>query len=93
MTREPPPLPEALQLLADRLGDAVEALLPAGGAPDLRGRIDATVAAALGRLDLVPREEYERQVAALARLEAALARLESRLATLEAARAAPGDRT
>jgi BMFP domain-containing protein YqiC len=84
MSGEPPHLPDALRAFADRLGEAVAALLPRGGAPDVRARIDATIEAALERLDLVPREEYERQVEALARLEASLARLEARLAALEA---------
>jgi len=83
------PLPEALQALAERVADAVAALLPAGSPPDVRGRLDATIASALERLELVPREEYERQVAALARLEGEITRLEGRLAALEERDRAP----
>lgn len=77
------PLPDALRAVADRVAEAVSALLP-GTPPDLRARLESVVDATLSRLDLVPREEYERQLAALARLEDALRRVESRLADLEA---------
>lgn len=83
------PLPEALQALAERVAEAVAAVLPSGSSPDLRGRVDATIASALERLELVPREEYERQIAALRRLEVELERLEARLAALEARDRAP----
>ena len=80
------PLPDVLESLAKRVADAVAGVLPSGGAPDLRSRIDGAIESALARLELVPREEYERQLAALRRLEADIARLEARLATLEANR-------
>jgi BMFP domain-containing protein YqiC len=77
------PLPDALRAAADRVAEAVSALLPAAP-PDLRARLESVIDATLSRLDLVPREEYERQLAALARLEDALRRVEARLAVLEA---------
>jgi len=81
------PLPDVLESLAKRVADAVATVLPAGGAPDLRSRIDHAIESALARLELVPREEYERAAATLARLEGDVARLEARLKTLEAERA------
>jgi len=83
------PLPEALQTLAARVAEAVAGILPAGSPPDLRGRVDATIESALARLELVPREEYERQITALHRLEAEIARLEARLTALEVSSRAP----
>jgi hypothetical protein len=82
------PLPDALKDVADRIADALATVLP-GGTADVRARIASVVDSALARLDLVPREEYERQVATLARLEGELRRIEARLAALESA---PTDR-
>ena len=81
------PLPEVLESLAKGVADAVAGVLPAGGAPELRARIDGAIEAALARLELVPREEYERQLGALRRLEGEVARLAARLEKLEASRA------
>jgi hypothetical protein len=83
------PLPDALKDVADRIADALATVLP-GGTTDVRARIESVVDSALARLDLVPREEYERQVAALARLEGELRRIEARLAALESAPPARG---
>ena len=77
------PLPEALESFAERLTEAVTSVLPAGGTADLRERIDGVVGAMLERLDLVPRDEFERQLQALSRMEAKLAALEARLAAIE----------
>ena len=78
------PFPDALKAVADRVAEAVAAIVP-GSAPDMRARIESVVEAALGRLDLVPREEYERELRALTRLENELRRVESRLLAIEAA--------
>lgn len=77
------PLPEALETLAERVTDAVSGLLPPGGQADLKARIDGVVESLLTRLDLVPREEYERALSTVSRLESRLTLLEGRLAALE----------
>jgi BMFP domain-containing protein YqiC len=93
MPFEPPPRPDVLRAIGESLGDAVSKLLPSADAPDIRARIDAAIESVLGRLDLVPREAYEAELAALRRLEAALARLEARLAALESAQSPGRDAT
>jgi BMFP domain-containing protein YqiC len=81
MTDHRPP-PDAFETLAERLTQALSDLLPAG-ADELRGRVDTVVESMVARLDLVPREAYERQLETLRRLEGQLTRLEARLAAIE----------
>jgi BMFP domain-containing protein YqiC len=83
------PIPDALKDLADRIAEALSTVRP-GAAPDVRARVESVVESALARLDLVPRDEYERALAALARLETELGRVEARLTALESAHADRG---
>ncbi len=77
------PLPDAVAALAERLADAVVGVLPSDVGADIRSRVDEVVESMMTRLDLVPREEYQRQLEALDRLERRLADLEARLGALE----------
>jgi BMFP domain-containing protein YqiC len=54
-------------------------------ARDLEKNLRAGLSALFGRLDLVTREEYDVQVALLARAQEKLAQLEQRLGTIEGA--------
>jgi BMFP domain-containing protein YqiC len=76
--------------IVSRLADALRAALPQDLPADLRERLRPAVESALDHAQLVPREEFERQLALLARLEAQARRLEQRVAELEAGRT--GDR-
>ena len=58
-------------------------LLAANPARDVEKNLRALVAGALGRLDLVTREEFDVQAKLLARARTQLATLESRVAELE----------
>lgn len=81
------PLPDAVAALAERLADAVMGVLPSDVGTDIRRRVDDVVESMMARLDLVPREEYQRQLDALDRLERRLTDLEARLGELERNRA------
>lgn len=70
----------------DALVGRIAAGLPAGFGQmhaDLRNNLHAAVSAALARMDLVTREEFDVQSAVLARTRQKLAALEAKLAELE----------
>ena len=77
------PFPDALASMATALSDAVERLLPGG--TDWRTRLTPVIEATLDRLELVPREEFERQLAQVERLTRDVAQLEERIRALESA--------
>ena len=80
-----------LDELAKQLAEAVPQSLKAVG-DDLEKNFKSLLQSGIERLDLVSREEFDVQVAVLARTRAKLEALETRLAELEAADAA-GDST
>ena len=84
--------PKTLDTLVGRIVDG----LPAGLGQvrdDLRGNLRAAVSAALARMDLVSREEFDVQAAVLARTRTKLEALEAKVAEIERrdASAADGD--
>lgn len=75
------PFPDAIETLTAKLSEAITAVLPAGA--DWQGTLSPIIEATLERLELVPREDFERQRAQLERLSHDVARLEARIAALE----------
>lgn len=75
---------DPLSTLTAKLSDALASVLPAGA--DWRARLTPIIEATLERLELVPREEFERQRAQLERLAAEVAKLEARIGAMEHAR-------
>jgi BMFP domain-containing protein YqiC len=75
------PLPDPLATIATRLSDALASVLPAGA--DWQRRLTPIIEATLERLELVPRDDFERQRGQLERLAAEVERLEARIAALE----------
>ena len=75
------PFPDALANIAASISDALTRVLPAG--TDWRTRLTPVIEATIDRLDLVPREEFERQIAQLERLNREVAQLEARIRALE----------
>lgn len=76
--------PKTLDNLARKVADA----MPAGlrvMQEDLERNLRAALQSALGKLDLVTREEFDVQAAVLARTREKLEALEGRVATLEKA--------
>jgi ubiquinone biosynthesis accessory factor UbiK len=74
--------PKTLDVLVSRIADG----LPAGFGQlhaDLRNNLHASLSAALARMDLVSREEFDVQSAVLARTREKLTTLEAKLAELE----------
>ena len=74
--------PKTLDSLVARIVDG----LPAGFGQvreDLRNNLNSAVSAALARMDLVSREEFDVQTAVLARTRAKLEALEAKVAELE----------
>jgi BMFP domain-containing protein YqiC len=63
----------------DELAKRVSALVAATPAKDVEKNLRALLSAALGRLDLVTREEFDLQREALNRARARLAELEARV--------------
>lgn len=63
--------------------DSLRQALPGGFAQDVEKNLRAALTAALARLDLVTREEFEVQSQVLARTRARLEALEKQLAELE----------
>ncbi len=61
----------------------LRSILPGGFAQDMEKNLRAALTAALARLDLVTREEFEVQSQVLARTRARLEALENQLAELE----------
>ena len=80
--------PKFIDEWAARLRDA----LRDSPARDLEKNLRAGLTALFGRLELVTREEYDVQVALLARAQDKLAEFEQRLAALEAAPTPESDR-
>jgi ubiquinone biosynthesis accessory factor UbiK len=76
--------PKLLDDLSRQIGDGLPLGLRAFG-DDLRRQIRASAEAALSRLDLVSREEFDIQVAVLQRTREHLAQLERAVSALEAA--------
>lgn len=68
----------------DELARRVAVLIAATPAKDVERNLRALLASALGRLDLVTREEFDLQREALARARERLAALERQIAELEA---------
>ena len=82
--------PKTLDTLVGRIVDG----MPAGLGrvrDDLRGNLRAAVSAALARMDLVTREEFDVQAAVLARTRAKLEALEATVAELERSGASAAD--
>ena len=75
------PFSDAIETLTARLADALAGVLPDGA--DWRGRLAPVIEATLNRLELVPREDFERQLAQLERMGRDIARLEARISALE----------
>lgn len=76
--------PKTLDTLVSRIAEG----LPAGFGKvheDLRNNLHAAVSAALTRMDLVSREEFDVQAAVLARTREKLTALEDKVAELERA--------
>lgn len=72
----------------DELGARIAELAAASPAKDLEKNARALLASAFTRLDLVTREDFDVQLALLARAREQLAALEQRIAALEARRGA-----
>jgi hypothetical protein len=70
--------------LFDELAAKVSALIAATPAKDVEKNLRALLSSALGRLELVTREEFEVQQEALAKARRQLADLEAKVAELEA---------
>jgi BMFP domain-containing protein YqiC len=68
----------------DDISARVAAAIAASPVRDVERNVRALLRGALGRLDLVSREEFDIQVALLARTREKLEALEERLASLEA---------
>lgn len=69
--------------LLDDLAARISALLAASPAKDVEKNLRTLLGSALGRLDLVTREEFDIQREALARARERLAVLEAKIAELE----------
>jgi BMFP domain-containing protein YqiC len=67
----------------EEAADAVAAAVPGGLGADMRANVEAALRAALGRLDLVTREELEVQEAVLRRTREKVQALERQVAELE----------
>ncbi len=70
----------------DELAQRVSALVAATPAKDVEKNLRALLSAALGRLDLVTREEFDLQREALSRARDRLTELEAKIADLEKGR-------
>lgn len=70
----------------DELARRVSALVAATPAKDVEKNLRALLTASLARLDVVTREEFDRERAALDRARARLAELEAKVAELEKGR-------
>jgi hypothetical protein len=70
----------------DELAHRVSALVAATPAKDVEKNLRALLTAAMGRLDLVTREEFDLQREALSRARSRLAEMEARMAELERGR-------
>lgn len=70
--------------LLDEINEKIRAVMAQSPAADLEKNMRAMLAALLGRLDLVTREEFDVQRQVLARAREKITQLEVRLAELEA---------
>ena len=68
----------------DDVSDRLSAMIAASPAKDIQKNARALLSSAFARLDLVTREEFDLQLAVLARTREKLSALESRVAALEA---------
>lgn len=68
----------------DEISARISGLIAASPAKDLEKNARALLASAFAKLDLVTREEFDLQVAMLARTREKLTALEARVAALEA---------
>lgn len=77
---DPKPLDDLARRIADSMPKGLRVLQE-----DINRSVRASIEAALGRLDLVTREEFDVQAAVLARTRARLEALEAKVAEMEAA--------
>jgi len=77
---------KTLDELAARIGKAVEA----SPAKDIEKNVKSMLQSGLGRLDVVPRADFDTQAAVLAKTREKLERLEARVAELETRFNPPG---
>jgi ubiquinone biosynthesis accessory factor UbiK len=70
--------------LLDEINEKIRTVMAQSPAADLEKNMRAMLAALLGRLDLVTREEFDVQRQVLARAREKITQLEARLAELEA---------
>jgi ubiquinone biosynthesis accessory factor UbiK len=85
-----PPNSKTLEIL-NGLAARVGSMLEKSPVSDMEKNLRQQLIAQLAKQGLVTREEYEIQVAMLARAQARLRELEAKIAVLEAARAAAGE--
>ena len=83
-----PPLPPVFAELQQKVSDLM-AQGSEGPKAEAEKHLRTALAAAIDRLDLVSREDFEQQQAVLERATAKLAELEARLADMDSHRAAP----
>ena len=69
--------------LIDDINDKLSALLRASPAADVQKNLKAALSQALGKMDLVTREEFDVQAQVLARTREKLTTLEARLTEIE----------
>lgn len=74
----------------DEISARISEIIAASPAKDIEKNARALLASAFARLDLVTREEFDVQVAMLARTREKLTALEARVAALEASSRTPG---
>ena len=86
-----PPNSKTLEVLSE-LAARVDHLIRQSPLSDLEKNARQQLTAQLAKQGLVTREEYEIQVAMLARAQASLRELEAEIVTLEAARGPGGER-
>ena len=75
----------------DEISARISEMIAASPAKDIEKNARALLASAFARLDLVTREEFDVQVAVLARTREKLTGLEARIASLEANSQDPAD--
>ncbi len=75
------PISDAIESLTARLSEALAAVLPQGA--DWRARLVPIVEGAMARFELVPRQDFERELQNVERLRRDLALLEARISALE----------
>jgi len=77
------PFPDALANMARAISDTLARVLPDAAGVDWRTRLTPVIEATLERLELVPREEFQRAQVTVDRLNREVLRLEARIAALE----------